>query len=50
MTNETDRKKARELMTRAELMPPGNERDATIRKAETLARATTPSKGHLPKK
>lgn len=46
MTSETDRMKARELMTRAELMPPGDERDAMIRKAEDLARTKAPSKGH----
>lgn len=40
MTSETDRTKARELTTRAELMPPGKERDAMVRKAEDLARPT----------
>ncbi len=48
MMSETNRKKARELMTRAELMPPGGERDAMVRKAEDLARARTPSKGNRP--
>lgn len=42
MTSEANRRKARELMTRAELMAPGDERDSMIRKAETLARKTNP--------
>lgn len=44
MTNDTDRTKARELMTWAERMAPGKERDTMIRKAEALARTTKPSK------
>lgn len=44
MTNDADRTKARELMTRAERMAPGKERDAMIRKAERLARSTEPPK------